>query len=361
MSLSLPVPKLSVLLTFSCFLISCRSVSTDSVQGAPRITGDVIAGQMASQSTVKKYQSRASLPDRLDTMNQNQTPRADSSRLNAVEAPHASGLKPQTSAEAPVSLLALMVRSERWHDVLSESSVAWEQCLKQKVWSGDACRSAAHARATAFYRLGLTRDAMKIYDVLVGHGLSSLDSLLFAELYSDAGALRLCAQIARSGLQWEPLEARLDLFAVEAKCLRLDGQVQVARKTINQGLVEFPDHPRLLLESALLFVSEGNLTPGCDLLERLYLRDFRDFAVSYNWGRCLVGRRDAWAARRVLERLRQEWPSERLLILLSGEIALLNGDLNKARRDGLDYLAVASVGDTFRLQAERLIRNAQGE
>jgi hypothetical protein len=134
-----------------------------------------------------------------------------------------------------------------------------------------------------------------------------------------------------------------------------------AREALTRGLREYPEHPMLLLESAHLFLSEKKLTQGCALLERLYLQEFRDVAVFYNWGHCLVGRQDTAAARQVLNHARREFPSERLWILLSGEVSYLEGNLNGARRDGLDYLAASAAGDAFRAKAEGLIRSAQGE
>jgi hypothetical protein len=202
---------------------------------------------------------------------------------------------------------------------------------------------------------------MKIYDSLASRGVSSTDALVFAGLLADAGSVRLCWQLAGSGLQWEPADDRLELFSLQAKCLRQDGLAEKARDAITRGLGEYPENPKLLLESAHLFLSEKKLTQGCILLERLYLQEFRDVAVFFNWGHCLVGRRDAAAARIVLEQAQREFPSERLWILLSGEVALLEGNLNGARRDGLDFLANSEAGDVFRLRAESLIRSAQGE
>ena len=74
-----------------------------------------------------------------------------------------------------------------------------------------------------------------------------------------------------------------------------------------------------------------------------------------------MGRQDAATARQILNHARRQFPSERLWILLSGEVSYLEGNLNGARRDGLDYLAVSAAGDAFRAKAEGLIRSAQGE
>ncbi|MEN9808598.1 MAG: hypothetical protein RLZZ488_165 [Pseudomonadota bacterium] len=313
----------------------------------------------------KTYELRPSLPERLQQF---------SSEPKSVDIPTGekkSAADSATSSEISAALvknpasmrqaIVLMLRSERWQDLLDESANDWNRCLSEGELSSERCRTLGHVRAVAFTRLGHLRDALLLYETLSSQQLTSQDALIFAGLLYDAGSARLCARLAGIGLQWDPADHRSELFALQAKCLRLDGQAEQARTTVTRALGEYPDLPSLKVESALLFLSERNLTQGCELLERLYLQEFRDVAVFYNWGKCLVGRRDSASARNVLKNARTHWPSERLWLLLSGEVSFLEGNANAARRDGLDYLAAAPAGDIFRPYAERLIRNAQGE
>lgn len=307
------------------------------------------------------YERRSALDERLNYLQANR-PRNDDKGVSAPVVEGRPLSEPtKSSARSPeLDSLVMFVQSERWNDVLAESERRWKVCLEDKVTT-EACRTTGRARAVALARLGYLRDALSLYDVLSDGELSSRDALVFAGLLAESGSLRLCAQLARSGLQWEPVELRPELYSILTQCLRRDGQAELARSTLSRALAEYPEHPVLLLESSLLFVSEGNLTQGCDLLERLYLQEFNDIAVFYNWGQCVVKRRDPEAAKIVLQRARRLWPSERLWVLLAGEIAFLEGDSVRARRDGLDYLSGADASDVFKPQAERLVRYAQGE
>lgn len=321
---------------------------------------------LKTQIVTKSYELRPSLPERLRQFSSEpksvDVPTGD--KRNEADSPVYTEISAAASTRAPAHLsqaMILLIRSERWQDVLDESANVWNRCLAEDDLGSDKCRSLGHVRAVANVRLGHLRDALLLYESLASHQLTSQDALLFAGLLSDAGSAQLCARLAGIGLQWDPADHRAELFALQAKCLRLDGQAEQARSTITRGLSEFPDLPSLRVESALLFLSERNLTQGCELLERLYLQEFRDVAVFYNWGKCLVGRRDSASARGVLKNARLHLPSERLWLLLSGEVSFLEGNADAARRDGLDYLAAAPAGDVFRPHAERLIRNAQGE
>ncbi len=356
-----------VLISFCLIWSALGCVST--AKNNPTLSSDSSASAVSgsqkstSRQVLKSYEQRSSVVDRLQEMapaskikgNETQKTQIDSVNVGQSSSENSALLSKRFEGTT------LLIRSERWSEVLKETQLGWSRCLGQSEMAAEGCRLLGRARATAFARLGHLRDAMGIYDKLASESVSSTDALLFAGLLADAGSHKLCWQLAGTGLQWEPADARLDLFALQARCLRLDGLADNAREALSRGLREYPEHPLILLESAHLYLSEKKLTQGCALLERLYLQEFKDVAVFYNWGHCLVGRQDAAAARQVLNHARRQFPSERLWILLSGEVSYLEGNLNGARRDGLDYLAVSAAGDAFRAKAEGLIRSAQGE
>jgi hypothetical protein len=172
----------------------------------------------------------------------------------------------------------------------------------------------------------------------------------------ESGTPQLCARLSSLGEHWEPAALVPRLRALQIKCLRLSGEMSEARSVVTQSLIEFPQEIALQTESALLSLSEKNLTQGCDILERLFLNKERELAVLYNWGQCLILRRDSEALKGVLERGRVNWPSELVWTLLEGELALLEGRFEAARQSGLDYLATATGDDEFRAQAYRLSR-----
>jgi hypothetical protein len=367
MKLFIPRMHASVAVFFLIFAAACVSKpqETSTEEGLQSGRSDNAA------QPVKVFEKRASSKDRLIALGrspQQSAPSSFSSAASAVAAAENAGSSaPKVNDDADtgfsrfVDATALLVRSGQWSELLKETHAGWQKCLGQGAQLSDNCGFIGQTRATAFSKTGHIREAMNIYDALASRRASSLDALVFAGILSDAGSSRLCWSLAGNGLQWEPADARLELFSLQAKCLRQDALPDKAREVITRGLAEYPEHPKLLLESALLFLSEKKLTQGCELLERLYLQEFRDVAVFFNWGQCLVGRRDTTAARSILEKARREFPSERLWILLSGEVAFLEGNLNGARREGLDYLANSEAADAFRVKAEVLIRNAQGE
>jgi len=311
---------------------------------------------------LQNYEKRVAAPERMTVLR-------SGSQLSLKEDARQSTATGQQTVDAArsrldssVSPVFLLLKSERWSDFLQESKNLWLECSSGgSLQANDSCFALAQARAVALGKLGSLQDALVIHDQLASQRLSSMDALIFASLLADAGRFRLCSQMATTGRQWQPVTTHAELMALSIRCLRLDGQLEAARTQATRGLDEFPAQPPLLLESALLFLSEKSLTRGCDLLERLYLQEFKDVAVFYNWGQCLVGRRDTLSARRVLERGRREWPSERLWILLAGEISYLDGRFHDARQEALDYLANASSVDVFRDQAVRLMQNAQGD
>lgn len=357
------------------FFVAALSASCVSKSQAPVVnagdTTQAANGAVLSpgQALPKKYEHRSSLDERFQVMSpalkRDDSGSSSSSSSSGAAATNTgvsgTGVKSSSLEENLGRSIYSLLHSERWPELLEESSAAWKKCSQNEDVRTSQCVALAQVRAIAFARMGYLREALSLYEKLSSTQLTSTNALLFAGLLVDSGSPRLCAQLAKSGLQWEPSEPKVELYALQAKCLRLDGQSSESRSSLTRGLAEFPENPSLLLESALLHLSEKNLTQGCDLLERLYLREIKDIAVSFNWGTCLVGRRDADGARRVLDKARREWPSERLWILLSGEVSYLEGNMIGARRDGLDYLASVTAGDEFRIQAERLIRNAQGE
>ena len=260
-----------------------------------------------------------------------------------------------------VSATTLFVRSERWAELLNETGDEWETCTKQFSAFSESCRELGRARALAHVRLGHSSFAWKVFDAIASRSKNSQDGLFFSGLYMEAGATNLCAQLAASALQWEPAEPRLELWVIQARCLRLSGRFEEARQVVRFGLNEFRQESSLLVESAFGFFGENNLTQGCELIESLFRKDISQVAVVYNWAQCLVRRRDAVAASGVLSRGRLEWPSERVWIILAGEVALLEGRIEDARQFALDYLSSSDANDIFRVQAERLSRIVSGE
>jgi len=260
-----------------------------------------------------------------------------------------------------VSATTLFVRSERWAELLDETVDDWEGCTKQFGAFSDDCRELGRARALAHIRLGHASFAWKVFDAIAARTKNSQDGLFFSGLYLEAGATNLCAQLASAALQWEPGEPRLELWVTQARCLRLSGRYEEARRVVRFGLNEFPEEISLLVESAFGFFGENNLTQGCELIERLFRKDNYQVAVVYNWAQCLVRRRDAAAASGVLSKGRLEWPTERVWIILAGEVALLEGRIEDARQFALDYLSSSDANDIFRVRAESLSRAVSGE
>jgi tetratricopeptide (TPR) repeat protein len=343
---------------------ACKSnVSLEKKEPQAALPSEV--NSSATTKIIKKYESKSSLTARLDRLS-GESRKVDGDRQEVILP---SSKTPQgqiqndelTDVSGLGAGIELLLRSERWQDLLLESESTWSGCLSETATWSVACSHLGEARAVALARTGRLQNALEIYETVASRRLSSQSAVVFAGLLADSSSYRLCATIAKSGLQWEPVTSHQELFALQARCLRLDGRVDEAKDAISLGLAEFPDHSSLMLESALLFLSEKNLTRGCELLERLYLQEFREVAVSYNWGQCLIGRKDSDAAKRVLQRGRKDWPSERLWFLLSGEVALLDGNLLNARKDAMDYISGSFSGDVFRPQAERLMQRVQGE
>lgn len=260
-----------------------------------------------------------------------------------------------------MSSVQLLMRSEKWSELLLETNESWNECLGHRLQFSESCRDIGRARSLAHVRMGHEQVAWRNFDLLVDRGQHSSDALFFAALHLEAGSAELCSELATVGLSWEPVSSRLELSVLNAKCLRLAGRTNDARAFLYRSLNEYPRESSLLVESAFVSMSENNLTEGCDILERLFLKETRQLAVFYNWGQCLVRRRDSAGAASVLERGRREWPSERAWIILSGEVALLEGRVEEARQLGLDYLASSESSDLFRAQAEKLSRVVIGE
>jgi tetratricopeptide (TPR) repeat protein len=334
-------------------------------QKEPQLALPSEVNSSATTKVIKKYESKSSVAARLDRLSSESLKR-DGDRRDAIlptdKKPQDQIQNDELNDDSGLGAgIELLWRSERWQDLLLESQTSWSACLSETSTWSVACGQLGEARAVALAKTGRLQNALEIYETVASRRLSSQSAVVFAGLLADSSSYRLCATIAKSGLQWEPVTSHQELFALQARCLRLDGRVDEAKDAISLGLAEFPDHRFLLLESALLFLSEKNLTRGCELLERLYLQEFREVAVSYNWGQCLIGRKDSDAAKRVLQRGRRDWPSERLWFLLSGEVALLDGNLLNARKDAMDYISGSFSRDVLRPQAERLLQRVQGE
>lgn len=252
----------------------------------------------------------------------------------------------------------LTLQAGGWKELLEKTETRWSDCVRVPLERSaqEECRGVGRARSIALVRLGLPEDAWRNWDALLKMGPEAADALVFSSLYLESGSHELCARLSTMGEQWEPTTLAGQLRTLRIKCLRLSGDLQEARSVTTQSLVENPQDSGLQFESALLFLSEKNLTQGCDILERLFLNHERQLAVFYNWGQCLIQRRDSDALKSVLERGRMNWPSELIWTLLEGELALLEGRFEMARQSGLDYLATATGHDEFRPQAYRLSR-----
>lgn len=268
--------------------------------------------------------------------------------------------KPRPLLQTDFPIFESLVRSERWNDVLADSEAQWSECLSNKSLFSRRCRELGRARAVAYVRLGHSDSAWGVQDQLAMRGSDSEDALVFAGLYLDVGATGLCVQLTTTALQWEPIETRRALWALRSKCLRMSERINDARSVVRLGLTEFPLDNALMLESAFVAFGENNLTQGCDILEQLHLKKSRQVAVSYNWAHCLIRRRDAEEASKVIAAGRQDWPMERAWLILSGELALLSGRVEQARQFGFDYLSGSDVRDPLRAQAERLTRVVTG-
>lgn len=287
--------------------------------------------------------------------------KSDSNFSPAVASSDTASRSGPGDADDRLSATALFVRSERWSELLDETADHWESCTKGLGAFSDSCRELGRARALAHVRLGHASFAWKVFDAIASRTKNSQDALFFSGLYLEAGATNLCAQLASAALQWEPAEPRLELRVTQARCLRLSGRFEEARRVVRFGLNEFPEESSLLVESAFGFFGENNLTQGCELIERLFRKDNWQVAVVYNWAQCLVRRRDAAAASVVLSKGRLEWPSERVWVILAGEVALLEDRIEDARQFALDYLSGSDANDIFRVRAESLSRAVSGE
>lgn len=247
----------------------------------------------------------------------------------------------------------IAVNSGQWHDVLTNSFEPWRECKKQASSLSPECVLIGRARTWAFVRIGSIESAWEIYDDMVDLGMKNTSSF-FARLLDQSGAHFLCSNMAQLYLTQSEIDDRLEMSALNARCLRRAGRIDDSNKAAQAGLLEFPKSQQLLLELALNQLSENKLTQGCDLLEQLYDDKFLDVAVIYNWGECLIQRSDVDNARMVLSLGRSEWPSERVWNILAGEIARLEGRAELARQLGREYLAGSSSEDELRGKAEIL-------
>ncbi|NBO37081.1 hypothetical protein EBU99_00690 [bacterium] len=359
-------PTRMTLKSICAFVAAVQCIACTSTRIAPEKVKAVEASARSAQANGKdaaeqaSYEVKSSFSVRLKEL-LSQGDEAAPGALSPVLSRSVNAESRSQSSNSVVSGVPLFVRSQRWADILNETHDAWQNCSTSSGPSSETCRQIAHARILSFAKLKDLRASLGVYDALSQRSVNSTDALLVAGVFADFGASRLCAQLAHQGLQWVPADVHTELRALESKCLRLDARPDDAREALRIALVESPNAELLQIESALLALSEKNLTQGCDLLERLYAKENQQVAVLYNWGHCLVQRKDSAQATLVLAKARSVLPSERAWLLLGGEIARLEGRMEDARRNGLDYLAAAEASDPLRVQAERLVREADGE
>ncbi len=366
-----PIPKLKVfskqafvLLTlFSGVIqVGCASLSTQQSGKDVSPNGLPVAPPSSEKlvSVRKVYQVPENVhAERIKNIRGTQ-PTFSSSSMQGSAPVSEDKIAPQQS-QLKIPEFERLVRAERWSDLLTETESDWNMCAQQKFGFTRRCRELGRARAVAFVRLGHGGSAWSVQEILAENGSDSEDALVFSGLYLDVGATSLCVQLTGSALQWEPREARRALWALRSKCLRFSDRADEARSAVRMGLTEFPQDSALLLESAFVAFGENNLTQGCEILEQLYLKKTRQVAVSYNWAQCLIRRRDAEEASKVIAAGRQDWPLERGWLILSGELALLGGRVEQARQFGFDYLSGSDARDPLRAQAERLTQEVGGE
>lgn len=260
------------------------------------------------------------------------------------------------SVPKPPSLEAgfqLWLRAEQWNTVLFETDSPWLRCRKVGEQSTSGCQQIGRARAIALVKLGSIEAAWNIFEELASANNES-NTLFFAELLSQHGSFQLCSDLARIALGNAAGSDREDLYALNVRCLRRAGFLAESRRAAQVALQELPESKKVNVELAMTQLSENNLTQGCGLLEKLFSDNVLNVAVVYNWGQCLVRRRDSESALSVLMLGEREWPSEREWLILSGEIARLDGQIELARERGLDYLSGTHSSDEFRIQAENL-------
>jgi tetratricopeptide (TPR) repeat protein len=247
----------------------------------------------------------------------------------------------------------LWLRSEKWHEVLSRTSLLWAECIKRLNGMSAECALVGKARALSYAKLGSIESSLDIYEEL-GLAGEKDRSVFFARLLAARDSNLMCAQMAQVGLSVDSVESREELHSLNIRCLRRAGHSKEADKFLRVAMLEYPKSQLLLLEAALSFLSENKLTQGCDLLEQLYASNFSNVAVIYNWGQCLVRRADLEAVQTVLSRGQKEWPTEKVWLILAGDLARIEGNREAARLKGLEYLAGANQSDELRSKAENL-------
>lgn len=324
------------------------------VSGISAVSGGADVSERTVDEASSSELGKVSLPGdllsrRLDQFAKIKKPVVHSSPA-LPKAPESDAQEGSLTADADFKIA---VNSGQWHDVLANSFEPWRECKKQASSLSPECVLIGRARAWAFVKIGSIESAWEIYDDMVDLGMKN-SSAFFARLLEQSGAYFLCSNMAQLYLTQSESDDRLEMAALNVRCLRRAGRIDDSKKAVQSGLLEFPNSGQLLLELALTQLSENKLTQGCDLLEQLYDNKVFDVAVIYNWGECLVQRSDVDNARIVLSRGRSEWPSERVWHILAGEIARLEGRAELARRLGREYLAGSNSEDELRGKAENL-------
>ncbi len=278
----------------------------------------------------------------------------------SVNIPPADSVPEESISESDISLprsfdtqFELWVKGEQWHEVLARTHRRWKECKQESGSLSDECAFVGKARALSYAKLGSIESSLEVYDDFVSMGLKD-SSVFFARLLASRGADYLCTKMATIGLSEDSPESREELHTLNVRCLRRSGRGADAGKFLRVAMLEYPKSLPLMLESALNHLSENKLTQGCDLLEQLYNSNFSNVAVLYNWGECLVRRADPDAVKTVLVRGRREWPSEKVWLILAGELARIEGHHEAARQYGLEYLAGAGLSDDLKSKAESL-------
>lgn len=337
---------------FILALLSPLSISCVSLTAASRISESVATSSKADAHPNALGESFVS--DSYLTLRSENLRKAAANLDSSQSVANAPGnANSSVFSESVFSSFQTFVKAGRWHELLNNTGRLWKDCSRQSSELSSECVFVGRARALAFSELGNIESSLEVYDSFVETGTKG-NSAFFAEILSARNANDLCSHIARVGLAESSSESREELYALSVRCQRRAGLIEESEKSLRFGFAEYPESQRLRLEAALNQLNENKLTQGCDLLEQLYASKFSHVAVIYNWGQCLVRRADADGAQAVLLRGRLEWPTERIWLVLAGEVGRLRGDRDTARRSGLEYLAGSGGNDELKGIAENL-------
>lgn len=343
-----PIRRVIFSLCLMCSFVVLGCVSIGSAQVNTRAQKDTIV------LTAKARQDSSGLtPSDFLTQRLRQVEPAASAEPPEVEVAKKSKMQSASKALPSEAGFNLWLGAGQWNAVLSETDEEWRGCKDLREPDLPQCELIGRSRALAFAKLGSIEFAWTVFDDLNSMKKGS-NALFFAELLAENRSFQLCSDLVRIGLENATTSEREELYALNVRCLRRAGSLSDARRAAQAATSELPESKKIILELAITQLSENNLTQGCELLGKLFTDKFLNVAVVYNWGQCLVRRKDSESALSVLMVGEREWPSEPGWLILSGEIARLDGHRDLARERGLEYLSGSHVDDELRIQAESL-------